>query len=65
MTTIDPILPLAVQIAEGRGQYAFFLGAGISCATGIPSGGQVRQETLQDIYRLQQKDVEEIDETIS
>jgi NAD-dependent SIR2 family protein deacetylase len=61
MTKIDPILPLAVQIAEGRGQFAFFLGSGVSRAAGIPSGWGVRQHTLKDLYRLQEN-IEKINE---
>jgi NAD-dependent SIR2 family protein deacetylase len=61
MTKIDPILPLAVQIAEGRGQFAFFLGSGVSRAAGIPSGWGVRQHTLKDLYRMQEN-IEKINE---
>lgn len=62
MLTIDPLFPLAVQLAEGHGQYAFFLGSGVSRPAGVPSGWDVRQQTLRDLFRLQE-DAEEVDES--
>lgn len=44
---IDPILPLSISIAEGKGVYAFFLGSGVSMEAGIPTGSDIFWETIR------------------
>lgn len=39
--SIDPILPLSISLAEGKGTYAVFIGSGIFIEAGIPTGGQI------------------------
>jgi len=50
--TLDPIVSLAVAIAETPGSYAFLLGAGVSKDAGVPTGGEVRDLALADLYRV-------------
>lgn len=49
---IDPILPLAVSIAEGRGNCAFFLGSGVSRPAGIPTGKEILRDAVIQLYKL-------------
>lgn len=55
---LDPIVSLAVGIAESPGSYAFFLGSGVSRDAGVPTGGEVFWETVGALYRLE-NDTEE------
>lgn len=50
---IDPILPLSISIAEGKGVYALFLGSGISRSAGIPTGGEIRWDSIKHLYKLE------------
>jgi hypothetical protein len=50
---LDPIVSLAVAIAEGPGSYAFFLGSGISRDAGVPTGSKVLGEATAELYRLE------------
>ena len=52
---IDPILPLAVSIAEGRGNYAFFLGSGVSRPAGILTGKEILRDAVIQLYKLSNK----------
>jgi SIR2-like domain len=53
MADLDPIVSLAVAIAEAPGSYAFFLGSGISRDAGVPTGGAVLTEARGELYRLE------------
>jgi hypothetical protein len=57
-TPLDPIVSLAVGMAEGPGTYAFLLGAGVSKDAGVPTGGEVLSLALNDLYRLEHPDDE-------
>ena len=50
--TIDPILPLSISIAEGKGTYAFFLGSGISSMAGVPTGTKLLELTKEKLYMM-------------
>ncbi|HHT9124617.1 MAG TPA: SIR2 family protein [Candidatus Brocadiia bacterium] len=50
---VDPILSLAVAIAEGRKTYAVFLGSGVSKAAGILTGTDILWDTIKKIYKLE------------
>jgi hypothetical protein len=50
---LDPIVSLAVGIAEGPGSYAFFLGSGVSRDAGVPTGSQVYWKAVGELYRLE------------
>ncbi len=50
---LDPIVSLAVAIAEAPGSYAFFLGSGVSRDAGVPTGGEVLWLAIGDLYRLE------------
>ncbi len=59
---IDPILPLSISIAEGKGTYALFLGSGISYAAGVPTGTKLLELTKEKLYMMD-KALEKIDNT--
>lgn len=61
---IDPILPLSIAIAEGRGNYALFLGSGISKAAGIPTGEEILWDTLKRIYELKKEIKDPLDDEL-
>jgi hypothetical protein len=50
---LDPIVSLAVGVAEGPGSYAFFLGSGVSRDAGVPTGSQVYWKAVGELYRLE------------
>lgn len=47
---VDPTAALAVNIAVAPKTFAFFLGAGISRAAGVPSGSEVLLDTCRKYY---------------
>jgi len=47
---INPILPLSISMAEGKGVYALLLGSGVSIEAGIPTGRDIFWETMRLIY---------------
>ncbi|MHB8927832.1 MAG: SIR2 family protein [Bacillota bacterium] len=49
--SIDPTATLAVNIAAVPKTFAFFLGAGISRAAGIPSGSDILLDTCRRYYK--------------
>lgn len=49
---LDPIVSLAVAIAERPGSYAFLLGSGVSRDAGAPTGGEVLWRAVGELYRL-------------
>ena len=51
--TVDPILPLSISIAEGERTYAVFLGSGISRTAGIPTGGEILNNTIELLYEME------------
>jgi hypothetical protein len=55
---LDPIVSLAVALAESPGSYAFLLGAGVSHDAGVPTGGQVFWLTVGALYRLENETAE-------
>jgi len=52
---IKPIIPLAVNLADGRRRFILFCGAGISKDAGVPSGQDILIDTLTKIYQQEQK----------
>jgi NAD-dependent SIR2 family protein deacetylase len=52
VAVLDPIVSLAVAIAESPGLYAFLLGSGVSRDAGVPTGGEVLRNAQSDLYRL-------------
>ena len=52
VSTLDPIVSLAVGIAESPGLYAFLLGSGVSRDAGVPTGGEVLRNAQADLYRV-------------
>ena len=50
---IDPIIPLAVAVAEGRGTYALLLGSGVSRDAQIPTGSDIFWDTLGNLRHMQ------------
>lgn len=48
---VDATAALAVNIATAPRSMAFFLGAGVSVAAGIPSGREILEETCRRYYR--------------
>lgn len=50
--SIDPILPLSIAMAEGKGTYAVFLGSGVSKEAGIPTGGEIFYNAVKLLYKL-------------
>ncbi len=59
---LDPIVSLAVAVAESPGAYAFLLGAGVSKDAGVPTGGDVLSIALNDLYRLVHPEDDQPDE---
>ncbi len=59
---LDPIVSLAVAVAESPGAYAFLLGAGVSKDAGVPTGGGVLSIALNDLYRLEHPEDDPPDE---
>jgi hypothetical protein len=53
---LDPIVSLAVALAESPGSFAFFLGSGVSRDAGVPTGGEVLSNALNDLHRLENPD---------
>jgi hypothetical protein len=49
---LDPIVSLAVAMAESPGLFAFLLGSGVSRDAGVPTGGEVLKNAQADLYRL-------------
>jgi hypothetical protein len=52
MATLDPIVSLAVGMAEAPGSFAFLLGSGVSRDAGIPTGSDVLRIAQGDLYRV-------------
>ncbi len=50
---INPVIPLAYNMADGAGRYALFLGAGVSKDAGIPSGTDILFKTLQLVRHME------------
>ncbi len=44
------LLSLAIQLASSRGEFVVFLGSGVSKAAGIPSGWDVHNRMLTELY---------------
>lgn len=55
MFKINPMMPLAVNLADGRRRFILFCGAGVSKDAGIPSGWDILIDTLSKIYQQEQK----------
>lgn len=51
MPGVDPFAALAVNIATAPKTMAFFLGAGVSAAAGVPTGAEVLRDTCHKYYR--------------
>jgi hypothetical protein len=51
-TPVDPILPLALAVHNGKGIYALLLGSGISQAAGVPTGWQIVSELVEKLRKL-------------
>src|SRR5690349_21362199 len=51
--TLDPIVSLAVAVAEGPGSYAFLLGSGVSRDAGVPTGQDVFWQAVGELYRVE------------
>lgn len=60
--TLDPIVSLAVAIAEAPGSYAFLLGSGVSRDAGVPTGGEVFWNAVGELYRLETSEGEAPDQ---
>jgi hypothetical protein len=52
---LDPIVSLAVQLAEAPGTCACLLGAGVSVDAGVPTGWAIYRDGLRRLYRLENK----------
>lgn len=50
---LDPIISLAVAIAEAPGSAACLLGAGVSVDAGVPTGWAIYEDGLARLYRLE------------
>jgi hypothetical protein len=50
---LDPIVSLAVALAEAPGTCAFFLGSGVSRDAGVPTGQQIMREGLRRLHQLE------------
>jgi hypothetical protein len=48
---LDPIVSLAVGLAESPGSCAFLLGAGVSVDAGIPTAWDIRQDGFRRLYQ--------------
>jgi hypothetical protein len=59
---LDPIVSLSVALAEAPGTCAFFLGSGVSRDAGVPTGGEIMQDGLRRLYRLESKTTGDIDD---
>lgn len=55
---LDPIVSLAVAIAEGPGSYAVLVGSGASRDAGVPTGGEVFWLAVEDLFKLQRQSAE-------
>lgn len=55
MSRLDPIVPLAVSIADGPGTIALFLGSGVSKEAGILTGEEILEDTQKRIYKVANK----------
>lgn len=53
---LDPIVSLAVALAEAPGACACLLGAGVSVDAGVPTASGIRQDGLRHLYRLDSGD---------
>lgn len=49
--SLDPIVSLAVALAEAPGTCACLLGAGVSMDAGVPTGWEIRQDGFQRLFR--------------
>ena len=49
---LDPIVSLAVALAESPGACACLLGAGVSVDAGVPTGWAIFRDGLRRLYRL-------------
>jgi hypothetical protein len=58
---LDPIVSLAVALAESPGTYAFFLGSGVSHDAGVSTGAEVLAIARNDLYRLENPDKDALD----
>ena len=47
--TINPIIPLAYNLADGKKRYILFCGAGISKDANVPTGWEILLDTLRNI----------------
>lgn len=52
---LDPIVSLAVAVAEAPGSYAVLVGSGASRDAGVPTGGEVFWVAVEDLFRLQRQ----------
>ena len=55
---LDPIVSLAVQLAEAPGACACLLGAGVSADAGVPTGWAIYRDGLRRLYRLETESAE-------
>jgi hypothetical protein len=60
--TLDPIISLAVALAEAPGSCAVLLGAGVSVDAGVPTGWSVYRDGLRRLYRLEEQTDESHDD---
>lgn len=58
MSVVDPIIPLAFSIHEGKGIHALLLGSGLSRAAGIPTGWEVVLDLIRKVAHLQGENCE-------
>lgn len=52
---LDPIVSLAVAVAEAPGCCAFLVGSGISRDAGVPTGMEVFWRAVGDLYKVEEK----------
>ena len=57
----DPIVSLAVALAEAPGSVALFLGSGVSVDAGISTGWDIYVDSVQRLRRLEEGDVEPLE----
>src|SRR4051794_6196574 len=50
---LDPIVSLAVALAEAPGTCSFFLGSGVSRDAGVPTGSEIMRDGLERLYQLE------------
>jgi hypothetical protein len=55
---LDPILPLAFALHNGKGTYAVLLGSGTSSAAGIPTGWQIVEDLLRRVAQMEGQNCE-------